>query len=152
MNTGLENEALDPDALAELRMLLAESPRSFSLNLAICNDTAARSGLVQALCEIHTEIEIVSFWPYSEDLFEHVRERMESGPRDALFVAGIEDALVADIDTEALLQKLNASPPRWKAWFASPVIFWADSTTADILLRHAPDFWEWQSTIFRLDA
>ena len=147
----MDNENLDQFALGELRLLLSEQPSSFSLNLAICNDTSLRSGLVQQLCEKFREIEIISFWPYSENLFEHVRERMEEGPRDALFVAGLEDALAADIDHNALLDQLNSSPPRWKAWFACPVILWIDDITADFLRHHAPDFWEWQSGLFRLD-
>jgi hypothetical protein len=152
VDTRLESENFDQFALGELRMLLAERPSSFSLNLAICNDTSIRSALVQELCDKYKDIEIISFWPYTESLFEHVQERMEKGPRDALFVAGLEDALAADIDRNALLQKLNSSPLRWKAWFACPVVFWLDDMAADILRHHAPDFWEWQTGLFRLDA
>ena len=151
MTTDLKNDNFDEFAVGELRLLLSERPSCFSLNLAISNDTALRDQLVKQLCEMVESIEIISFWPYSENLFEHVHERMEDGPRDALFVAGLEDALAADIDRNALLAQLNSSPPRWKAWFACPIVFWIDDTTADILRHHAPDFWEWQSGLFRLD-
>lgn len=138
--------------LEALRTLVAASPRSFSLNLAICSDSTLRSLLVQQLQAGFPAIEMVSFWPYTVDLFEHVHAAMSTSPKDALFVSGIEDALAADIDHETLLATLNSSPPRWKAWFACPVVFWVNQETADTLREKAKDFWEWQSELFRMDA
>ncbi len=142
----------DADQLKALRRLVATSPRSFSLNLAICSDSTLRSMLVQQLQAGFPAIEVVSFWPYTVDLFEHVHAVMSTSPKDALFVSGLEDALAADIDHTALLGALNASPRRWRAWFACPVVFWLNQQTADTLREKAKDFWEWQSDLFRIDA
>ncbi len=138
--------------LEALRGLVASSPRSFSLNLAICSDSTLRSLLVQQLRAGFPAIEVVSFWPYTVDLFEHVHAAMSTSPKDALFVSGLEDALAADIDHASLLAALNCSPPRWRAWFACPVVFWVNKQTADTLRERAKDFWEWQSGLFRIDA
>ena len=138
--------------LEALRALIATSPRSFSLNLAVCTDSALRSLLVQQLQAGFPAIEVVSFWPYTVDLFEHVHAAMSTSPKDALFVSGLEDALNAGIDQATLLATLNSSPQRWRAWFACPVVFWVNEQTADTLREEAKDFWEWQSGVFRIDA
>ena len=138
--------------LEALRALVGRSPRAFSLNLAICSDSSLRSLLVQQLQAGFPAIEVVSFWPYTIDLFEHVHAAMSTAPKDALFVFGLEDALNADIDHAALLALLNSSPSRWKAWFACPVVFWVNELTAGRLRDDAKDFWEWQSDLFRIDA
>lgn len=141
----------DASEVGAIRALVSETPRTFSLNLAVCDDPALRDLLVRQLDVDFPAIEIVSLWPYESDVFEHVRAAISDAPKDALFVAGVDDALNADIDRPALLRSLDASPERWKAWFACPVIFWVDAHTADILRQQARDFWEWQTHIFRLD-
>ncbi len=138
--------------LEALRTLVAQTPRAFSLNLAVCSDNALRSLLIQQFQAGYPAIEVVSFWPYTVDLFEHVHQAMSTSPKDAIFVCGLEDALGADINRETLLATLNSSPARWKAWFACPVIFWVDQETADSLREFAKDFWEWQTDLFRIDA
>ena len=142
----------DAGQFEALRALVARSPGAFSLNLAICSDTALRTTLVQRLQEAFPTLELISFWPYSSDLFEPVHARMSSEPKDALFVIGLEDALGSGIDRAELLATLNSSPPRWKAWFACPVVFWVNAKTADMLREESKDFWEWQTGLFRIDA
>ena len=144
-----ENQVGDATAL---RGLVAQSPRSFSLNLAVCDGAALRNAAVRQLRADFPAIEAVALWPYDKNVFDHVRSSASNEPKDALFVFGLDDALAADIDRPALLSGLNASPPRWKAWFACPVVFWVDHHTADILRLHAPDFWEWQQEVYRLDG
>ena len=139
------------DEVEALWALVAASPATFSLNLAICSDTALRSLIAQQIQAAFPEIEVISFWPYTSDLFKHVHAAISDQPRDALFVSGLEDALNADIDRASLLDTLNVSPPRWKAWFACPVVFWMNGETADTLRDEAKDFWEWQTGLFRLD-
>lgn len=142
----------DADQFEALQALVAHSPGAFSLNLAICSDTTLRTELVKRLQDEFPTIELISFWPYSSDLFEHVHTRMTPEPKDALFVIGLEDALGSGIDRAELLATLNSSPPRWKAWFACPVVFWVNAKTADMLREESKDFWEWQTGLFRIDA
>jgi hypothetical protein len=137
---------------AALRGLIAQSPRLFSLNLAVCDDASQRNAAVRQLRAEFPTVKAVALWPYDKDVFEHVHTTASRDPKDALFVFGLDDALAADIDRAALLAGLNASPPRWKAWFACPVVFWVDRHTADILRLRAPDFWEWQQDVYRLDG
>lgn len=138
--------------LEALRELVGQNPQQFSLNLAICDDTSLRSLIAQQIQAEHPDVEVVTLWPYERDVFEHIHAASSRAPKDALFIAGLDDALSANIDRQALLTSLNASAPRWKAWFACPVVFWVDSLSADILRTHARDFWEWQTSIYRLDA
>jgi len=135
-----------------LRELVGQSPAQFSLNLAICDDTSLRSLIVQQLKAAYPDVEVTALWPYEKDVFEHVHAASSRSPKDALFIAGIDDALAANIDRQALLKSLNASVERWKAWFACPVVFWLDSHTADIIRTHAPDFWEFQNGVYRIDG
>ena len=135
-----------------LRELVGQNPQQFSLNLAICDDTSLRSLIVQQIQAAHPDVEIATLWPYDTDVFEHIHAASSRAPKDALFVAGLDDALSANIDRAALLAGLNASAPRWKAWFACPVVFWLDRHTADILRTHAPNFWEFQTNVYRLDG
>jgi hypothetical protein len=135
-----------------LRELVGQNPRQFSLNLAICDDSSLRGLIVEQIRTAFPDVEIAALWPYERDVFEHVHQASSRAPKDALFVAGLDDALSANIDRAALLGGLNASAPRWKAWFACPVVFWLDRHTADILRLHARDFWEWQTGVYRLDA
>ncbi len=146
-----DNYKYHADQLEALRALMAASPRTFSLNLAVCSDSTLRDLLVQQLQAGFPAIEIVSFWPYTVDLFEHVHAAMSPSPKDALFVSGLEDALNAGIDHATLLATLNSSPPRWRAWFACPVVFWINAQTAHTLRDQAKDFWEWQTGLFRID-
>jgi hypothetical protein len=138
--------------IAGLRGLIGQSPRSFSLDLVLCDDASLRNAAVRQLRAEFPAVEAVALWPYDKDVFDHVRSATVDGPRDALFIFGLDDALAADIDRAALLAGLNASPLRWKAWFACPVVFWVDRHTADILRLRAPDFWEWQADVYRLDG
>jgi hypothetical protein len=135
-----------------LRELVGQNPQQFSLNLAICDDTSLRSLIVQQMQAAHPDVEVIALWPYERDVFEHVHAASSRAPKDALFIAGLDDALSANIDRQALLTGLNESATRWKNWFACPVVFWVDVHTADILRTHARDFWEWQNGIYRLDG
>ena len=135
-----------------LRELVGQSPAQFSLNLAICDDTSLRSLIVQQIKAAYPEVEVATLWPYERDVFEQVHAASSRAPKDALFIAGLDDALSANIDRQALLHSLDASVQRWKAWFACPVVFWLDSLSADILRLQAPDFWEFQNNVYRLDA
>ena len=79
-----------------LRALVASQPRMFSLNLAVCSTANVRSNLTRQLHEKHQNIEVVSFWPYSANIFEHVHEQIEEGPRDSIFIFGLDDAISSD--------------------------------------------------------
>jgi len=135
-----------------LRELVGQNPHQFSLNLAISDDISLRDLVVQQIKAAHPDVEVATLWPYERDVFEQVHAASSRAPKDALFISGLDDALSANIDRQALLTSLNATVQRWKAWFACPVVFWLDVHTADILRLQAPDFWEFQNNVYRLDA
>lgn len=136
----------------DLRLHVGSQTKTFSLNLAICDDNTLRDFLVHQLEASYSQIEIVSFWPYTDEVFEHVHERIQHGPHDAVFVSGLDDALASGQSLDDLYDKLNRSPGRWKAWFAYPVVFWVSNATADTLRDEARDFWEWLESIYRLEG
>ncbi len=100
----------------------------------------------------YDSIEVITFWPYTSDIFEHVHQAVPNGPHDAVFVSGIDDAIASGHELQALYTTLNLSPDRWKAWFPYPVIFWVSHDTANTLREDAKDFWEWLEGIYRLDS
>lgn len=137
---------------ADMQIQVGSQTKTFSLNLAVCSDATLRDFLVHQLESAYSQVSIVSFWPYSSDLFEHVHEAAGQGPHDAVFVSGLDDVLASGQDLENLYTNLNRSPERWKAWFACPIIFWVSDETADALRAESKDFWEWLETIYRLEA
>lgn len=136
----------------DLQILVGSPQKRFSLYAAVCSDLTLRDFLVNQLFAAYNQIAIVSFWPYSDDLFDHVRSEASVGLHDAIFVSGLDDALASGIDISPLLQKLNESPPRWKAWFPFPVVFWMSEETAERLRKEARDFWEWMESVYRLES
>lgn len=136
----------------ELQLQVGSQTKVFSLNLAICDDSTLRDFLVHQLEAAYNQIEIISFWPYTDNVFEQVQEKIQNGPHDAIFVSGLDDALASGQALEELHHNLNRSPGRWKAWFACPIIFWVSNDTADTLRSEAKDFWEWLETIYRLEG
>lgn len=139
-------------AFEDLRSQVGSQTKTFSLNLAVCDDNTLRDFLVHQLETAYTQIEIVAFWPYSDNVFEHVHERIQRGPHDAVFISGLDDALASGQSMDDLYDNLNRSPGRWKAWFACPVVFWVSNETADTLRAEAKDFWEWLEAIYRLEG
>ena len=53
---------------------------------------------------------------------------------------------------DAALLSLNLDRPRWRAALDVPVVFWASQTQAALLLRAAPDFFDWRSGSFCFEA
>lgn len=140
------------NVFAGLQLQVGSRTKTFSLNLAVCDDTTLRDFLVHQLEAAYNQIEIVSFWPYTDNIFDHVRDNMKHGPHDAVFVSGLDDALASGQSLEELFVNLNRSPGRWKAWFACPVVFWVSNATADSLRAKSKDFWEWLEAIYRLEG
>ena len=138
--------------LAQLRALLARNVRGFSLNLAVCESKSRRAALVQTLRDEFDSIDVARVPRQTLDVFSHVHDPSIVGPRDALFVVGIEDVLAGESDAEIFLRALDASPRGWKAWYPYPVVFWVDEKSSEILLARAKDFWEWQTGVYRFDA
>ncbi|MDP7639152.1 MAG: hypothetical protein QGG73_05485 [Candidatus Hydrogenedentes bacterium] len=140
------------DALGRLRALLATQPREFSLNLAVCPSSSCRDGLIRSLRDVFDSIDVARVSEKTLDLFSHVHDPSTGGPRDALFVVGMEEVLTGEQDADIFLRALDASPRRFKAWYPYPVVFWVDEDSSTILLSHAKDFWEWQTGVFRFDG
>ena len=140
------------EAFDQLQAHVGIATKTFSLNIAVCSDSGLRDFIMQLLDTLHPSIELVPFWPYSSDVFEHVHQSTPPGPHDAVFVSGIGDAIASGYETEALFNTLNLSPDHWKAWFPYPVIFWVSEQTADILRAEAKDFWEWLEGVYRLES
>jgi hypothetical protein len=139
-------------AFADLQLQVGSQTKTYSLNIAICADSTLRDFLVHQLEAAYPQIEIISFWPYTDDIFEHVHDQIKPGPHDAVFVSGLDDAIASDQMMDDFYTNLNQSIKRWKAWFACPVVFWISHRTADTLRDEAKDFWEWLEAIYRLEG
>ena len=139
-------------AYDDLHALVGKRTKTFSLNIAVCSESGLRDFTMQQLETAHEQVELVPFWPYDSNVFEHVRQSTPPGPHDAVFVSGLGDAIASGYETQALFDTLNLSPDHWKAWFPYPVIFWVSDHTASILREQAKDFWEWLEGVYRLDC
>ena len=137
---------------SDLQLQVGSRTKTFSLNLAIVDDATLRDFLVHQLEAAYSEIQFVPFWPYTSNVFDHVRDSVPHGPHDAIFVSGLDDALASGQSLVELYRNLNLSPGRWKAWFACPVVFWVSNATADSLRSESKDFWEWLESIYRLEG
>lgn len=134
----------------ELRRLIARSPRKCSLNLAATTQSPWRN--VVELRREFDAIAVVDLPLEIHDVFSYVQRAAPPGPRDAIFVFGLDRVLGRERDTEIVCRALNASPRRWKAWYAYPIVFWVDGAKLDAVQQQTPDFWEWQAGVFRLNA
>ena len=139
---------LNQESLRALRALLRKTPRAFSVNFAVCDDSGIQERAISALKEDFEALNVVTLPPGTHDPFGYVKDHVQPAPRDGVLITGLDDVLGSERDLEVFFAALNASPRRWKAWFAVPVVIWI-SEAADTAIRHrAPDFWEWHESRF----
>lgn len=132
---------------AALHNLLSTTPRAFSLNVAIAPPGIRRERALAYFLDEFPSVAEVHLPTQCDDVFTSVFSVAPPGPRDAVFVHGLD--CVSPDDT--LIAKLNASPRRWRAWYAYPIVFWIEAESVDPLRESARDYWEWVTGVFRFD-
>jgi tetratricopeptide (TPR) repeat protein len=132
--------------LRALRRGLSRSKR-FALFLVACDSPTLEENLIGILTDslperrpIVVRLEAGSIDPLAE--IERQARMPLSGP---VMLVGLAAALKAEEHRSALFSALNLRRPEWPARVRQPVVFWVPSRLIGLLLRGAPDFFDWRT-------
>ncbi|NET33673.1 MAG: AAA family ATPase [Cyanothece sp. SIO1E1] len=120
------------------------SEGQFSILLARCNYAALRENLVQRLlaaCPI--QIQHLSLPKSAETLYPAIKAAAEHDAPTALMVFGLE----AVDNLDALLTATNQVREEFRKHFSFPLIIWINDDVLQKLIKLAPDFESWSTTI-----
>jgi tetratricopeptide (TPR) repeat protein len=118
------------------------------LSVAVCNSRELRNELLQELSAESPGIRVVTLPDRTEDVLAHVQSVVPPEGGTAVFVLDLEGSLPSQAEHYPVLRRLNASREAWERWYRGPVVFWLSDYAADLLVRHAPDFWRYRSHRF----
>ena len=135
---------LDPGpALTELCRLLRFAQGEFTLIVAVCNAAEHRQILVKQLrqrCPI--PFQELTLDPKVDTLFSTLHQAIGDPPPAALMVYGLE----AVQDMDSLLVATNQIREEFRQ-FPFPLVLWLTDHGQRHLIRTAPDFYTWASTV-----
>ncbi len=135
---------LDPGpALTELCRLLRFAQGEFTLIVAVCNAAEHRQILVKQLrqrCPI--PFQELTLDPKADTLFSTLHQAIGDPPPAALMVYGLE----AVQDMDSLLVATNQIREEFRQ-FPFPLVLWLTDHGQRHLIRTAPDFYTWASTV-----
>jgi WD40 repeat protein/tetratricopeptide (TPR) repeat protein len=136
-------------SLKKLAWAIEASVGQFKLFLARCNYTNLRSQLVERLQELTSvEIRILELNRSEKTLYARIQAELDSEQPDALMVFGLES--VGDLDE--LLSATNQVREEFRKNFHFPLVLWVNDEVMEKLLRLAPDFESWATTVAFLMA
>ena len=130
-------------ALGELCRLLRFAQGEFALIVAVCNATEHRQALVEQLrqsCPI--PFQEITLAPDANTLFTTLNQSLGDPLPTALMVYGLE--AVQDLDS--LLVATNQIREEFRQ-FPFPLVLWFTDHGQRRLIRTAPDFYTWASTV-----
>ena len=136
-------------SLKKLAWAIEASVGQFKLLLARCNYTSLRSQLVEPLQELTSvEVRILELKTSEKTLYARIQAELDSEQPDALMVFGLES--VGDLDE--LLTATNQVREEFRKNCHFPLVLWVNDQVMEKLLRLAPDFESWATTVAFLMA
>ena len=139
-NISPENE----DLLQELSMTLDLYEGEFKLLLVRCNYQDLRDRLITCLKEIHPQpIHEIRLPRSQKDLYNHIISQVPSETPAALSIVGL-DALD---DLQAALLDLNINREMFRNHCPYPIVWWISDAVHKRIIRVAPDFESWTTTL-----
>jgi len=131
--------------LQALRRGLARSD-GFGLFLAVCDNPVTRDGLIGVVGDSMPgrNIQTVKLAPETLDALAAIRESIGARPGGPVMLVGVEEAVDPGAASHPLLASLNLNRPEWPS-LGQPVVFWVPERLVGLLLREAPDFFDWRS-------
>ncbi|MGK7873796.1 MAG: hypothetical protein AB4426_10945 [Xenococcaceae cyanobacterium] len=131
-------------SLKELVWILEQSSGKFSLILASCNSTSFRKGLVSRLQECCAlEIREIVLKPSVNTLYTSIQAALDQELPQAVMVYGLESVTALD----QLLRSANRVREEFRKNFHFPLVLWVTDKVLIHLIRLAPDFYSWATTI-----
>ncbi|MEW6496832.1 MAG: hypothetical protein AB1589_30555, partial [Cyanobacteriota bacterium] len=139
-----ESAANNEQSLQDLAWAIAMSEGQFSLFLAHCNYAASREQIVQRLREIClVEIREIVLNASVEKLYSTIREQLGDKHPKAVMVFGLESV----IDIDQVLTSMNQVREEFRKNFPFPIVLWVNDEILKKLIRLAPDFESWATTV-----
>ena len=118
----------------------------FAIFLAKANAPARRKEIIAALTDTlpNRPPHIVEIKPDTVDLLAEVQTQVGAvtGP---VHLLNLEQAIPSPAEQHPILQNLNLRRPDWPVAVPQPVVFWSAEYLLGLLLRQAPDFFDWRS-------
>ncbi len=145
-NISPENE----DALQELSSALDLYEGEFKLLLARCNYQNLRDRLIIRLKEIHPQpIREIKLPRSQKDLYNYIISQVSSETPAALSIVGLEELE----DLHAALLDINLNREMFRNHCPYPIVWWISDSTHKRIIRTAPDFESWTTTLeFSIDT
>jgi WD40 repeat protein len=131
-------------ALEELARAIEWNWGQFALILARCNSASLQKGLVQTLQELcSVEIRQRVLEQSFKLLYGNLQTELGQNKPQALMIFGLES--VSDLDQ--LLTAANQVREEFRKNFNFPLVLWVTDEVLQKLIRLAPDFYSWGTTV-----
>ncbi|MBD2178883.1 PD40 domain-containing protein [Pseudanabaena sp. FACHB-1998] len=150
-NQASENISSDnKELLQELSMTLELYEDEFKLLLARCNYQDLRDRLITHLKEIHPQAIYEIKLPRSQkDLYSYIMAQVRSETPKVLSIVGLNELE----DLHAALLDINLNREMFRNNCPYPIIWWISDSTHKRIIRTAPDFESWTTTLeFPIDT
>jgi len=135
------------DALQELSLLLDIYDGTFTLLLARCNYVNLRDRAIARLAEIvSTKIRQVRLESTNKSIYHTIQNTtpaIRDGNLPAVMVVGLE----ANENVEALIKGLNQIREEFRKNCLYPIVLWINDDVMKQMIKVAPDFESWTTTI-----
>jgi len=139
-NISPENE----DLLQELSMTLDLYEGEFKLLLVRCNYQDLRDRLILHLKEIHPQpIHEIRLPRSQKDLYNYIISQVPSETPAALSIVGLDELDVL----QAALLDLNINREMFRNHCPYPIVWWISDAVHKRIIRVAPDFESWTTTL-----
>ncbi|QDL10614.1 hypothetical protein DP113_24260 [Brasilonema octagenarum UFV-E1] len=139
-----EIAAFNENSLQELTWAIESSRGEFSLILALCNSASLRRRLtqeVQASCSV--KIREIILEQSVTTLYTTIQAELGNEHPEALIVSGLESVKAIDL----MLRGANQVREEFRKNFPFPIVFWVTDEAVQKLIRLAPDFQSWTTTV-----
>jgi len=135
------------DALQEMSLLLDIYDGTFTLLLARCNYANLRDRAIARLIEIsETKIRQVSLDTTTRSIYQTIqasKPTISDGNLPAVMVIGLETTEHIDV----LVKGLNQIREEFRKHCPYPIVLWVNDDILKMLIKSAPDFESWTTTI-----
>ncbi|MGE5655854.1 MAG: hypothetical protein ACM37W_04495 [Actinomycetota bacterium] len=131
-------------SLSTLARAITLSEGDFSLLLAHCNSAITGQEIVKRLREIsQVKLRELSLPPSAKTLYTTVVAELGKEQPSALIIFGLDSM----IHLEPLLIATNTARNKFRETFHFPLILWVTDDVLRKMIRIAPDFYSWSTSI-----
>ncbi|NET33675.1 MAG: hypothetical protein F6K19_16890 [Cyanothece sp. SIO1E1] len=137
-------DAYNSNSLQRIMRAIAISEGEFALILARCNYEALRESMIQRLRQqCSTEIYELTLPTSIATLYTTIQAELENNQPAALMILGLESVS----SLEQVLTSTNQVREEFRKQFPFPLVLWVNDEVLRKLIRLAPDFESWATTI-----